>query len=345
MCLNAVAPIVKDHRTEKFNVSSAKLLAYQLPFKTPMRFKAYTLTYREGLVLQLTDQHGYLHHADIAPLPGFSNESLAEVTTEMIDLLKADINFLYQHQSLNNSVQFALNSIFSHAPESVQSQPTNNVDNIPLLQGESVAIITKYQSLGYPETVKLKVAKQSIEADIVNFQQLIELNPNIRIRCDANQAWSKQQAMHFFSSVDVQHIDYIEEPSNDHQTNLWLANHYQFKLGLDETLQQTGFCYRHHHCIKALIIKPSLMGSTSKIDQLVSIAQQYSLQVSFSSSFESIIGLLQIKQLSRRYLNNIANDSLFLGIDTLKYFDGSQLLSEVDIQKDCQQLECLWQSN
>lgn len=346
MCHKRGFSKIDMNNREQFEIIHTKLFAYRLPFKDCLQFKEHRLNYREGLILQLTDQHAEQHFAEISPLPGFSKEGLVQAKNEILRLLNNNMHNLHQHQSSYPCIQFALDSLFTLAPSTKHINALENAHDIPLLQGDTCLIIKNYQELGRPKRVKLKVAKQPIESDIKTFERLTQLNNNIQIRCDANQAWNKQLASQFFSAINVNHLDYIEEPTRDHATNLWLANRYQIQLGLDETLQQGSFCYQHDGCIKALIIKPSLVGGLDKIDQLVSIAEQHSLQVSFSSSFESIVGLSAIKRLMHRYAEPSQDKklSLFLGIDTLKYFAGSQLIDEQEIQQDCQQLECLWQS-
>lgn len=328
------------------HITQAKLFAYQFPFENPMRFKTAHLTHREGLILELKDINNEQYYSEIAPLPGFSQESLCEIKTEIIQLLSTNLRQLTAYKSDFKSVQFALDSLFPYQHEKTQ-QTLNNMDNIPLLQGDHQAIIQQYKNLDYPNLIKLKVARNTVENDILVFQQLCQVNPLIKIRCDANQAWNEQQASLFFSSIETQRLDYIEEPCCDHQVNLQLAEKHQIYLALDETLQQTDFQYLHHPCIKAFIIKPSLVGSKQVIDKYITLAKQYYILVSFSSSFESVVGLQQITNLANHYLAEPDSQSLVisLGIDTLKYFKGNLLKHEEKIQQNCQQLELLWTSN
>lgn len=319
-------------------IKQAKLFAYQQPFKAMMQFKASTLNCREGLILQLINTEGESYYTEIAPLPGFSRETLSDVKVGMMKLL-AD-NQLSNHQSTYHSVQFALDSLFSPSLQVIKTPI--NIDNVPLLQGDKNLISQQYNLLNQPNLIKLKVARGSIEEDILNFHTLCQLNSMLQIRCDANQAWNTQQAAQFFNRIDVKRLDYIEEPTNCHQSNLQLAQRYQLQLGLDETLQQSDFIYQHHHSIKALIIKPSLIGSKERIDRLISVAEKNSLQVSFSSSFESVLGLQQIKNLALHYQSQV---SISLGIDTLKYFQGPLLMNIEKLQQDCLQLECLCNVN
>ncbi len=311
-----------------------------------MQFQAFQLDHREGLILQLIDNEGGKYLSEIAPLPGFSKETFTDVKTEMINMLATKWCQLAKYNSHYKSIQFALDSLFINCGKKVKTQQAE-VDNIPLLQGDKISIEAQYKNLGQVNLIKLKVARECVDSDIAVFNMLCQLNPLLKIRCDANQAWSKQQAASFFSAINTQQLDYIEEPTCNHQTNLALAEQYNVYLGLDETLQNSDFCYQHHHSIKAFIIKPTLIGHLKKIDQLVSIAQKYGLMLSFSSSFESVIGLQALKNLASYYIAQPKSQALVisLGIDTLKYFDSTMLIDAQKMEQDCQQLELLWTSH
>jgi len=323
-----------------------KLFAYKLPFRNPMQFKQYQLHQREGLILQIIDKNGVNRFAEIAPLPGFSKETFAQVKQEMIQLISGSgsiLNKLTKHMSAYPSIQFALDSILL----AINTTQEITIDNVALLQGNRATIISQYKQLDHPELIKLKVAKESIDIDIDNFQQLCQLNPKLKIRCDANQAWNEKQAEQFFTAINIKQLDYIEEPTCDHQKNLKLAEKFSIKLGLDETLQQSNFNYQAHQSIRAFIIKPALIGSKHKIDKLVSIAKSSAIKISISSSFESIVGLQQLKHLATSYLHHSQQKTLALslGIDTLKYFSSTQLQDKNKIEDECQQLELLCSSN
>jgi len=319
-------------------MKTATLWEYQLPFKTAMQFKQHRLKYRHGLILLLTDSEGDQQLTEISPLPGFSHESLLEAKNELLTLLSTSLDQGLNQQGHSAALQFALSS------RHYQRAQLNTVqlDNIPLLQGDETHILRQYVALDKPHHIKLKVARNNVTRDIALFQQLCQLNPKLKIRCDANQAWNEQQATQFCASIKTEQLDYIEEPTNDHCTNIAIANQYKISIALDETLQQPSFNYQHHPMIKAFIIKPTIIGSKEKIDRLVSLADQHQLSVSISSSFETIVGIQQLQSLANHYAQQYPTLPMSLGIDTLKYFKGELLIEAQHMLKDCQQLELIW---
>ena len=304
-----------------------------------MNFNGQKLGSRKGLILQLQDSKKRSGFGEIAPLPGFSDESLQQASAQIISLLNNGLEVLQQSGNLYPSVNFALSCALQPVPLTAEA---NNLDTIPLLQGANADVIKQYLALNTPSLIKLKVARQDVQDDLRLFKELSRLNPCLKIRCDANQGWSAAQASSFFKDIDNHRLDYIEEPTADHLTNLGLAERYQIALALDETLQDINFHYRHKACIKALVLKPTLIGSLSRVQRFIDIAAQQQLQVHLSSSFESIIGLQQLTALANSYQKKCP---LSLGIDTLKYFQNGLLTDSRQITTDLHKLECLWSSN
>ncbi len=304
-----------------------------------MNFNGQKISTREGLIVQLQDRQKQFGLGEIAPLPGFSQESLTQTKAQMISLLNNGLENLSATKELYPSVHFALDMALQKMP---LLEKVSVADSIPLLQGDNASVIKQYAALQRPRLIKLKVARQKVDDDLLLFKELSRLNPNLRIRCDANQGWSAAQASCFFKGIDKPILDYIEEPTDCHQHNLQLAEKYKINLALDETLQNSDFNYQHKSSIKALVLKPTLIGSLTRLQYFIDIAAQRQLQVHISSSFESIIGLQQLAALAKRYQKQC---SLTLGIDTLKYFHSPLLTERRRIQADLQKLECIWSSS
>ena len=310
------------------------IFSYQSPFKVPLMFNGYLLKQREGLIIRL-DQQGQLFYAEIAPLPGFSKETLAQAKQQILDILTNNIPAV---GSFYPSVAFGLSSL-SHDILSLKTQ--TKLDQIPLLQGTNEQVVFEYQQLNNPKKIKLKVARQAISEELELIDQLMTINPKLMIRLDANQQWNFQQASSFFESVNIQGIDYIEEPTPSHQNNLQLAARYHFNLALDETLQDPDFIYVPDSKVKAFVIKPTLIGDHPRIQSFLDLAQQHKLQVSISSSFESIIGLSHLKLIA---VKNQMQCDITLGIDTIKQFQSTERFNLDHIDNDINNLECIWKN-
>ena len=334
--------LTHSYPAKKSAFKQAKLFHYRIAFKTPLNFKGIRLFAREGLILQL--QHNkQFRFSEIAPLPGFSKESLQEAQTQVITLLNNILNdvlngSLNDSENLYPSVHFALDCVLQNIP---MTQPSKQQAQISLLQGNNLTVLAQYRQLNKPNLIKLKVARQTITEDIILFNALSSMNERLLIRCDANQGWDEAQAAEFFANINTHVLDYIEEPTANAQHNLQIARDFNISLALDETLQQADFVYQHHDCYKALVLKPTLIGSLQRLQYFINIAKRYQLQVSISSSFESPVALQQLNYLASQWSKEV---KISTGLDTLKFFKQGLLDKNTAMIEQIQELECVWQS-
>ncbi|MEH6453441.1 MAG: enolase C-terminal domain-like protein, partial [Psychromonas sp.] len=150
------------------------------------------------------------------------------------------------------------------------------------------------------------------------------------------------QASDFFANINTQAIDYIEEPTASSQLNIELAEAFNVSIALDETLQKSDFLYQHHKCYKALVLKPTLIGSLQRLQYFIDIAKQHQLQVSISSSFESPLALQQLQHLAVHWSEEVAINT---GLDTLKFFKPGLLDKNTAMAEQIQALQCIWQNS
>ncbi|MGB5446722.1 MAG: o-succinylbenzoate synthase [Psychromonas sp.] len=335
---------VTQTEQQKPGFQQAKIFYYLLPLHQPMVFKGIKVSAREGLIVQLQNSNGQFHYAEIAPLPGFSKETLTQATAQIKEVI---VNQLLSNNNLQNindldlypSVHFAVDCLLNNIPI---SEGADKPANIPLLQGDNQSVIQLYLQLNKPARIKIKVARQDPADDIALFNSLSAINNNLRIRCDANQGWTVAQARLFFSGINTQLIDYIEEPTASATDNLNLAKQYDIDLALDETLQNPRFQYQHHSCFKALILKPTLIGSLQRLNYFIEIAKKQHLSVSISSAFESSLGLTQLAFLGSQWSEEV---DISYGLDTLKFFKHAILDKNLPPEQQVQELECIWTSN
>ncbi|MDA7745958.1 o-succinylbenzoate synthase [Psychromonas sp.] len=327
---------------------SLSLYRFSLPFNQPIHFKGHQLAERQGLWIIEHNPSGKDFIGECCPLPGFSDETLAQCEQQLLKLLKTDtqnIESIALDNLLLPSVSFALSCLQQQIPwQSLKK--VNELNSISLLQGDPSEILLRYQSLNYPPLVKLKVARMSIEQEVEILSSLISLNPKIRFRLDANQQWTAQQYVEFLTKTNRQHIDYIEEPTVSLADNLTISEKFNVCIGLDESLLSNQYL-PIHPCIKALVIKPTLIGYPERINALLIHAQEQQLTVSISASFESPIAVNQLHYLAMKW-QQVYNISFSLGLDTLHVFQRQvteQYNNTSELQKTLiTQATCLWQS-
>ena len=316
---------------------NAAIYTYRIPLNPSISCAGRQLSDRHGLVLRLSQGAPELSGlGESAPLPGFSNETLAQCQQALIRLVESWVNQPVdnfagdskQLQELLNesspSACFGFSCALHELTQGPLFDPTP-VPSYPLLQSPSDAALLQQTyrgqdqaALDRPRSIKLKLARQPLDQEIAWVQSLLTKSPLLRLRIDCNQGWTLQQAKQFLSRIPLetlQAIEYLEEPCHDLQQSLRLADQYAVPLALDESLRQPGFILPEHPALAALIIKPSLTGSLQQLDSWVSLGRARRLRVILSSSYESSLGLSQISALASQYTPDEPP-----GLDTASHF-------------------------
>ncbi len=162
--------------------------------------------------------------------------------------------------------------------------------------------------LGF-QTLKYKVKGLSPETAAKNISHLQSMNARLRI--DANRFWSVEEAKRFLDRLDPKGIEYIEEPIADPEK---LSELPPFPFALDETLLEPNrepLALLPQIC--AFVLKPTLLGQ--RLDSWIALAKAHGKTLTFSSSFESAIGLVQIARLQEVHAPETA-----AGLDTYRSF-------------------------
>jgi len=334
------------------------LYHFSLPFTQAINFKGHQLTSREGLWLIEHDPSGQDFIGEICPLPGFSQETLIQCQQQLLARLNNSSNQPKSstgRRPLLPSISFAVFCLQQQVPwqdpsDNELSEPDNLI-RVPLLQGQPSDIIARYQLLKKPQKVKMKVARTTILEEVNLLKSLIKLNPDIHFRLDANQQWTASQYASFLTLIDNKYIDYIEEPTASLNDNITISKQFKVSIALDESLLSDSLLSDNllpvHSCIKALIIKPTLIGYPERIDMLLKLAQRQQLSVSISASFESPLALNQLHYLAKQWQQQ-TNLQISLGLDTLHVFQKHIIeasfnsLNFKDILLN--QANCIWKS-
>ncbi len=210
---------------------------------------------RQGLILRCGDGFG-----EIAPLPGFSKESLDDALNEAVQWIQSGTS-----PSLP-SVRFGI----ACAQKNLKSV------RIPLC------------ALGYKDgfsTVKLKLGHLSLKEAIALTKQHCLHN---RLRLDCNRAWNLNQALEFASHFKPSDFDYLEEPVQTFKELIEFSKATHFPIALDESIHSN---WAQIPSLTAIVVKPTVVGSIPCVPP--------PLRLILSSAYESGLGLLHIANLHR----------------------------------------------
>lgn len=281
------------------------LYRYQLPFTQPLTFHGKVEVAREGLLVRVDDGWG-----EIAPLPGFSRESLAEAQAEAIVCLEQ----LAAGQEIAPqlpSVQFGLDCARRCWPAQTAPLP----EPYPLIQGSPQELLKNWKNWLHktPNKAKLKVARYPMRDELALIRLLCDRIPTLKLVLDANQGWTREEAWAFCGHLDPNRIEYLEDPCADFTDIAFVANRTGMPVAIDELLAQ-GKPWEPIPQLRALVLKPTLLGSLAHCEALVARAHELRLKVIVSSCFESGVGLNQLFHLAGEWAPEQAP-----GLDTRRW--------------------------
>ncbi len=331
------------------------LFQYRVPLVVTLKLGGTVLFERKGLLVRLASSTGAVGWGDIAPLPGFSRESLPEarqqimaqrealrgwfITSDWLELEGAFVHHL-DAQGLAPSVRFGLELALwnLHAAAQRQTlaqllapQPRAEISLNGLLMGSPVEILEKARRMreaGY-RAVKLKVGRETVEEEIERVRAVCRaLGPDVRLRLDANRAWSFDEASAFVRGITGVAIDYIEEPLKDPKRLPDLVEQYEVPVALDETLTEVSVeALGLHQYARAVILKPTLLGGLVPTLRMARRALALAMTPVLSATFETGIGLQGLIALAAA----VNQHDIPAGLDTYRWLADDVITPRLDL--------------
>jgi o-succinylbenzoate synthase len=246
-------------------IRKVRVWQYSIPLHTPLMTSQGTITKRHGLIVRAETDDGHAGYGEIAPLEGFSRESLDESRRAVFSLQRrlegqpiphelSVLQAFYPGRGGDRtslpSVPFGIETMLAdlgaqtigvslsrwYNPRASDGVPVNAI-----LSGNMAEIkeqLTRKLSRGY-RAYKLKVGVETNARELEKIAYLRgTLGENISIRLDANRAFGFEQAVRFLASVAQFKIEYIEEPLHANLFNrlgdLHAESH--VPIALDESL-------------------------------------------------------------------------------------------------------------
>lgn len=310
-----------------------KVYSYSLPFKKPLLVGGETLNTRDGLIIRVIRADGTVGYGEIAPLPGYSYETLAQARNQLRQLAGLSPNQLYP------SVAFGLETALIKSVAGGRETVGVNALSIPGPDVEKQ--VRGLVEEGYT-TIKMKVGRGSVDEDIEIVNKVLQALPaGIGLRLDANRNWGKEQALRFGRGVEqpvAGAIQYIEEPVKDISAIPLFYRQTGIGAALDESLQGlTPVPAAIPEGVCALVLKPTMIGGTGNTMSWIQLAGSMGLKVVISSCFEAGPGFAALLELA----SSVAGPETASGLDTLKYLEQTLFIEPLEIKNGRINTECL----
>ncbi|KXB32775.1 hypothetical protein AT959_00620 [Dechloromonas denitrificans] len=269
-------------------IIAADWLPYVLPLQRPWQTSQGQVLERRGKLLCLRNDRSLSGWGDCAPLPEFGiDEPAARAFAEEM----AHLDLVAQSAGL------PLHAWLSGDP-AVASLAVNS--NLGAISGLSEGALQASLDAGF-QVLKIKVGLAAPAEEIARLRELAAgLPATIKLRLDANAAWSLPEARQFLQACTTLPIEGIEEPLRhpvpDELAQLQAG--LPFPLALDESCHLLTPAFFRHPPLHRLVLKPARHGGLLKSMEIALRARAAGLECIVTSSLESSCGLLACAQLA-----------------------------------------------
>ena len=277
---------------------------YQNQFKQPLQTSHGIWQIREGIIISLTNTIGTIAQGEIAPLPWFGSETLAQAV-EFCQQLQGYITYeqIKEIPDCLPCCQFAFESAYLALQPKQENY--NALDFCYLLPAGEKALSSwqKINPKGTNSTFKWKIGVLPLKDEIEILQWLVTLlPPEAKLRLDANGGLTLDRARQLLNICDrLPKIEFVEQPlSSDNLDHIFqLSREYSTLLALDESVASLRQLKSVHQqgWQGVYVIKAAIMGFPSK---LVQFCQDYSLDLVLSSVLETDVARQTVLNLSQQ---------------------------------------------
>jgi len=291
-------------------IVDARVARFALPLLHPLVTSHGTISLREGALLRLRTSDGLEGWGEATPVPGFagpdahhSAEALehsarALVGAEPEELWPPPVDLRFP------AVAFALETAVAdlrarRAGQSLaqflsRGQAANSLDVNALISGPEAAHTSIAD--GY-RTLKLKLGARTLAEDCRRLRALRDSIPSaIRVRVDANQAWSPADAARALADFEDLDIEYVEEPlrSPTAASLAALRAGSSVAIAADEsaTSAHEFEALLSRNAVDRVIIKPGVVGGLRAARARSEMCQEAGVAVVVTSGIEGAIATL-----------------------------------------------------
>ncbi len=319
-------------------IKQIHIFTYYLPLRQPIQINDQTIHHRTGAIVRMTDDNNHHAYGETAPLPGLHREhlgdaikQLAMIQTKLTGAIVPNItgisdflDTLIAKEKWYPSVRFGVETVLinlyflrSVLFKRKMFLPKNHNKIIinALIAGNDIVVLRMVKRAieeGY-QSIKLKIGHRSVEEDIELVKSVSKIvSDKAGLRLDANQSWDLPTATHFLKMIQDCAIDYIEEPLQDPGQLTILYDQTGIPVAVDESLTSHPLsAFQVKNWMKALVLKPAVIGSVQDTLEYIRIARQSNLKIVISDTFHSGVGLAFLIRLAASL-----TEMLPMGFDT-----------------------------
>ena len=303
------------------SIVRARIKPYSLPLRDPWPSSDGDVKERRGWILALEDDLGRVGLGDAAPFPGFGIETHASAgaglklaLSKLVGMGRdgyaaaiADLAVLAPVAATSTAraaIDVALHDLIAQGKDlplarylggvaTLREVPVNAT--IPRLPPDRAAELGARAVSSGIRTLKLKVGGADPREDVARLEALREaVGADVRIRVDANQAWSTEQALSALRALAAFDLEFAEQPvpADDLEGMARVRRDSPVRIAADESVRDTRSAEMilYRSAADILILKPMALGGLREARSVQNVASEGPLPVVVTTLVESAIG-------------------------------------------------------
>lgn len=240
-----------------------ELTGIALKLRFPVMTGRGVITQRDGLLVQISDG-GVTGWGEAMPLPGWPGADLS-ATQRALETWAADPHpeELPTERFAHGAVELALLDLECRRNGQTQAEVLAGggpiADSVALNAlvadpEEAAAAVAD----GY-RTVKLKVGASDLEEDVASLTAIRSaIGADVRLRLDANGAWTAEEAVEALARLEQYDIEYVEEPVAGIESLAQAATQSPMPVAVDDSLGSVDA--QIPDSISVVVLKPMALG-------------------------------------------------------------------------------------
>jgi len=303
------------------SVVRARLLPYALPLRDPWPSAEGAVAERFGWILTLEDDHGRTGMGEAAPWPGFGLETVASAGAALRKALGYLVGVPSERMAqaigelprlapviaaptARHAIDLALHDLIAQEaglPIARWLGGSGTLDSVranvalPRLPPETCAVRAARAVAAGATTVKLKVGGAPLALDVARVDAVRRaIGPATRLRVDANQAWSLDEAAAAIAALRPFDLEYVEQPVA--ASSLGALARLRATCGVpiaaDESVRDLETARRvlDLGAADVLIVKPMALGGLYAARAVAALARERGAGAVVTSLLESAVG-------------------------------------------------------
>jgi o-succinylbenzoate synthase len=317
-----------------------QLLTYSLPFSTPWHTAQGVLHSRDGWLVNICMADGMTGWGDCAP-PSWMGAEQTSAAGGDLQRLQRQLSGLDPQQAfqqlesievMSSAARFAFEAALLDLLSQQQSLPLSRLLNpqaAPLVKvNAAVGAIAKVSDTRIMRSVddgmkvlKFKAGVAGVAEEIIRLHQIAaQLPEGVRLRIDANQAWTMDDALCFLDAIGKLPLESVEEPLRNPDSAAWqnLAERTCIPLAADESLLTIDIeTLLESGCISRVVLKPTMLGGLRRCMDLHENAVAAGVDAVVTTTLESAVGVWACVHLAaavdprQRIAHGVATSSWF----------------------------------